>query len=463
MTLPPQNSIIGIWGFGRVGKSATAFFHARGYKLAVMDSNRNISSDNFIKEHAIPVYHQSEHDAFFSYCSYVLVSPGIDIRPCKEHAHQWISELDLFYALWQKPIIAITGSIGKTTTTSILTQLCHHNNIPVACGGNIGIPMLDLLPQRDTAAYAVLEVSSFQLEHCVSFAPDIALITNIHANHLDRHETLENYWHAKARIFAHQQKKQHLLAPLTLRERINECNFKSNLWHLSNTIPSDQELKAFSPDENIVWHTETAITLYRTMNYQTFQLPKALFACTFPMNALAVYSMFHIMQQVTNNEAIQNNFDCDYVSYPHRLELVATVNNITFVNDSKSTTIASTLAALERYNHAQIILLLGGLSKGANREELIAQLPRSVIFVACFGAEALQLAAWCAHYGFAHQIGNTLDEAFKVAYAHATANSTLLLSPSGSSFDLYENYEKRGEHFRTLVHQFEKQYPPQQL
>src|SRR5262249_3022121 len=155
------------------------------------------------------------------------------LKECLLHNHQWLCELDLFYTLWKKPIIAITGSVGKTTTASMLAQLCTYNNIPVALGGNIGTPMLDLLVQQNTAAWAILEVSSFQLEHCHFFAPDIAIITNLHQNHLDRHTTLEQYWLAKANIFMHQHKTHHIIAPLALYEAISAYNPQAYCWYLT--------------------------------------------------------------------------------------------------------------------------------------------------------------------------------------------------------------------------------------
>lgn len=452
MILPSTNTIIGIWGFGRVGKSAATYFHSQGYQIAIMDSDRNVSSDNFVQTHALPIFHQSEHDAFFSFCSYVLPSPGIDLQTCKKHNHQWVHELDLFYHLWQKPIIAITGSVGKTTSTSLLAQVCTYNDIPVALGGNIGTPMLNLLAQHDTTTYALLEVSSFQLENCSTFAPDIAFITNLYPNHLDRHESLDGYWHAKTRIFVNQHDGQHLIAPLSMRTQIEHYNPKAQIWYLTDTIPSSQDIDLLDDNQALVYLSHADMQLYRKSNYQTLELPKALFSSTFPLNALGIYTIAYIMNYVTNNEVKNISFDCDYVSHNHRLEYVATINNVTFINDSKATTIASTLAALDRYKETSIVLLLGGLSKGANRKELIKQLPQSVLYIACFGAEAMQLGAWCTEYGYAHGTFSTLDDAFCAAYNNATAKSTLLLSPSGSSYDLYKNYEERGDHFKQLVH-----------
>jgi UDP-N-acetylmuramoylalanine--D-glutamate ligase len=440
---------IGIWGFGRVGQSVAHTLLKRGYKIAVMDSDRNILSDNLIKTYDIPFFTQDEHDRFFDHCSVVIPSPGIDLRTCAVHEHRWLAELDLFQMLWKKPIIAITGSVGKTTVTSMLADLCKHNSIDVALGGNIGIAACTLLDTDPQADYAVLEVSSFQLELCRFFSPDIAIITNLYPNHLDRHPSYEDYWKAKSQIFKRQKTGEIIIAPWELRNRIQNENCAANIYYTSTKIVPPTEYETLSDQELLLCTVEEQIQIYKSCHYQTLFMPKALSTRTLPQNALTIYAALYA---ITHKRVSDLSFESDYVSRPHRLELVATKRGITFINDSKATTVESTLAGVERYNKQHVVLFLGGLSKGIHRESLIAQLPKNVVYVICFGAEAAKLAEWCAVYKKPHSIYTNLSDAFENSMHWITAETVMLFSPSGSSFDLYKNYEERGNHFKELVY-----------
>jgi UDP-N-acetylmuramoylalanine--D-glutamate ligase len=453
--LPSLDTRIGIWGFGRVGKSvAQALLHC-GYQIAVMDSDRNILSDNLLNHHNVVPFTQDEHDRFFDYCSLVVPSPGIDLRPCIPHKHTWLSELDLFQALWKKPIIAITGSVGKTTVTSMLADICRHNGIEVALGGNIGTAACTLLATHPTAEYALLEVSSFQLELCRFFAPHIAIITNLYANHLDRHDSYEAYWQAKAQIFIRQRDHAILIAPYALRNRIDQIPSASKRYYTSTEKLEKKDFES-SPHTTVVFDgIKNSVTVNKKRDYQTLAMPKSLLLQTLPENALICYAS---MYALTHNRVSTLSFEIDYVKHAHRLEVVSIKNGVTFVNDSKATTMASTLAAVEQYKNMPIILFLGGLGKGANREILIANLPTNVIHVICFGIEASTLASWCQLYNKPGTWYTTMPEAFTNALQWAQPGTILLFSPSGSSFDLYDNYEKRGDAFKQLVLSLPQKY-----
>src|SRR5581483_883729 len=138
---------------------------------------------------------------------YIIVSPGIDTRPYKDYHHKFISELDIFFHHCKIPIIAITGTVGKTSVTTLLSKMLQQHR-PIITGGNIGIGMLELLNNKSHNENVVLEISSFQLEHTRYFAPDVAILTNFYPNHLDRHATVENYFDAKCKLFMRQKKHQ---------------------------------------------------------------------------------------------------------------------------------------------------------------------------------------------------------------------------------------------------------------
>src|SRR5690606_28349772 len=143
-------------------------------------------------------------NTFLENNSYIIPSPGINVYPYASFAHKWLAELDLFNSEYKKPIIAITGTVGKTSVTHLLDQLLQKYTQRVLTGGNIGIGMLDLLSHPENTDVSLLEVSSFQLELCKSFAPDLAIWTTFSENHLDRHETIDKYFDAKYRILINQ-------------------------------------------------------------------------------------------------------------------------------------------------------------------------------------------------------------------------------------------------------------------
>ena len=233
---------IGVWGLGVVGKAAVRFFHKQGISVNVME-NREISAheQNFLTDHRATLYRQNDVTAFLASHDFCIASPGIDLRPYQQYQKQFITELDIFASFWQKPIIAITGSIGKTTVTHLLSQLLS-KKMRVATGGNIGIGMLDLLAEQDNADCALLEVSSFQLEQCTAFAPTVALWTNFHPNHLDRHGTSEEYFKAKAQLLLRQKETDHALVPLELLPMIRALIPKRPLLFFSITPPLGMKL-----------------------------------------------------------------------------------------------------------------------------------------------------------------------------------------------------------------------------
>ncbi len=438
---------IGVWGYGVVGKAVARFLVSHKKPIALFDTDGNKLSDNLLVGADILRFHGTEQlSDFFKACAYIIPSPGIDLRPYATYGNQYITELDLFQSYWHKPIIGITGSVGKTSVTTILGHLLNHNAIPTAVGGNIGIGSLDLVAQQENVSSALLELSSFQLEHTSQFKPSIAIITNLAANHLDRHGTLDEYFHAKAQIARYQTKNDLLITDWHLRERVRALNHLGSVWY-TGTAP-------LTPDDTLLPHeaywyaTEQEIVIVRKSDYQTLQKPETLFSATFPQNALMIFAT---LMRLCNNDASQLSFDCDNLSLPHRREKVATYKNLTFINDSKATSTLATLAAVEQYSPTPTYLLLGGLSKGVDRSGMFKELPQSVVEVICFGKEA-ELLCNAAHA--AQRQASThanLEEALAHAMHIAKQGSIILLSPAGSSFDLYANYEERGNHFKSLV------------
>lgn len=431
---------IGIWGFGLVGKSALSYATGQGAQCSIFDQRELTSDEKELITKQRATINKDLND-FLTYNDYILTSPGVDITPYKND-YPFICELDLFSSTWHKPSIAITGSIGKTTITSLISALVT-KKIAAVTAGNIGTPMLSILDQQDKVMIAILELSSWQLEYADHYSPDIAIITNLYPNHLDRHKTMTNYFQAKAHIFKHQQKHQTLIAPLDLREQITSTSIQSNCIWVNRTKPNEQLLDQLTTA--IYIDNDQVIHYYDNLEHKIMhcsELPQ----CTIQENWLFVLATLIQLQL-----PVESITDC-YLQLEHRIERVATHHNITFYNDSKGTTIEATLAALSQFQQEKIILFLGGLSKGVDRSKLIKQMPDNVIDIICFGQEANNLKHYCdLEQRNAHAFTN-LEEAFVYALSSTQDASIGLLSPSGSSYDLYNNYEERGKHFKQLVH-----------
>ena len=368
-----------------------------------------------------------------------------------------IEEVDLFYKEWKKPIIAVTGTVGKTSVVHLLSEILAHNGKNVATGGNIGTAMLDLLSQ--TAEYALLELSSFQLERADAFTPEIAIITNIYNNHLDRHGTFEKYVLAKCNLIKKQTSQQKTLVPWVLRTTIRALTDRP-IAYFSCQAVTPQDVAELHPHDTL--YTLQASQVHEDNEQQCpvnlVQIsrggqklvygPITLPALSHRENWLVLLATCDLLS--ISNEALS----LPPVTLPaHRLEKLRTKNDITFYNDSKATIIESTLAAVEQLNSKKIHLLLGGLSKGVDRSSLMQQFKGKVASIICFGHEAEILYEACQNSSIPVYKNFTLEDAFNTALTVARPGDIVLFSPSGSSYDLYNNYKERGDAFAALVKQ----------
>jgi UDP-N-acetylmuramoylalanine--D-glutamate ligase len=447
-----NKSRIGIWGFGAMGKSAVEYFHLHGYQISVMDKRLPTPQEQELLHKKNITWHnqnnQNEQKTFFNSSDFIIPSPGINISSTcyATHKDKWLPELDFFYQQFCKPIIAITGSIGKTSITHILAKLFQELSIPVAVGGNIGIPTFDLIAQQNTVDYALLEVSSFQLMHCTQFAPTIAIWTNFHPNHLDYHASQEEYFFAKYNLLKNQLADSYSLISLTLREQAPVKHSKNVRAYFSTTatIPTDLQ----NSERLYYISNNTIMRLADNTNTPLIELTPALQELSFIDNILVIAGICDLMKLDIN--ALHTV--ASTIKLPaHRVEKIKTINGVTFYNDSKATTTASALAAVEKLNHHPLHLFLGGLSKGVDRAPFVAQLKNKVKYIYCFGKEAQELYTMCKSNDIHAMHFATLDDAVAACTIAVEPHDYVLLSPAGSSFDLYENYEHRGNHFKELV------------
>lgn len=451
----------GVWGLGVVGKSVLRYLLKNATQfnvnqLTVMDKRTPTpDEEQFLRQHGIIYISQDNLASFFASNDIIIPSPGIDLTNVSEHFHKIITEIDLFYDAWKnqkKYIIGVTGTIGKTTVVHLLSDLLKHNGFQVTTGGNIGIPMFDIL--NEPAPWALLELSSFQLEKAKRFTADIAVITNILPNHLDRHSTLEAYTEAKYALMCHQNKpNQKALVPWSLRTTFKKySNRPLSLFSMSPVKQNDlhDDTLYYFDDQKLLKITKTTTT-----SYTIPPIPDISFKENW-LIILAVCEMLGLLKE---------GLAFPVLTLPaHRLQQVATINGLTFYNDSKSTIPQSTLAAVDHIhslssqNPTRIHLFLGGLSKGVDRSSVIPLLKSKIASISCFGVEADMLFEACRKAGITAFKHKSLEESFENCIAQAKVNDIILFSPSGSSFDLFKDYKERGEKFASLVLALEKAY-----
>jgi UDP-N-acetylmuramoylalanine--D-glutamate ligase len=491
---------LGIWGFGRVGKAAALFFARQGHhQITVMD-NRVLTAEEqeLLAKNKIAFINQDNPATFFETHDIILPSPGIDLAPWKSYSHKIVTELDLFSDAFKGSLIAITGTVGKTTSTTLLSQLLTAAGRAPLTGGNIGIPMFTLLSEQSSAekssakqqttkhpmtellttklaategsttersdpALALLEVSSFQLELCRHFAPDLAIWTNFFSNHLDRHANLNEYFQAKKQLFNHQRSDQHALLNADLvaaYPELLEIPATVNLFTAHN--PKTLNLPQLSENSSLFFIADLSRrstlrakadrTAYVTRNGAT----QALFSLddihviTFPENLLVVGAALHLLG--LDPATLFKTHDQNLSVPEHRLEPCTRYGTSVFYNDSKATTPQATLAAVKQLAPKPIKLFLGGLGKGIDREPMIRELAATTVrHIYCFGKEAEHLATLCTTYGIAHSAYKTLEPALAECIEVLQPDELVLFSPSGSSFDLFKDFEDRGRIFKALT------------
>lgn len=446
-----KNARIGIWGYGVVGKAAIEYFYRQGYQINVMDkrSFNDQEKENLLNKNC-NIYNETDKNNFFISHDYLFSSPGVNIAfDYPTYKHKWLNELDLFAAIFSKPIIAVTGSIGKTSVTTMLTNLLKLAHLPTCIGGNIGTATFDLLSQKDTVDCALLEVSSFQLEHCKTFAPQLAIWTNFHPNHLDHHGTEQDYFMAKYAIMKQQTDAQLSLVHLSLHNRIPKTNSTHIRSYFGSTKPTPDVLSQLTKSERIYFVENNVVMCYSENIYRPIiTLNNALLSFSFLENIVLLAAACDLLNL---DPALLYHIPSTTQLPEHRLEKVATINGVDFYNDSKSTTTASTLAAVEKFKHRPVHLFIGGLSKGVNREPFIAHLKQYVQYIYCFGKEAAEIYTFCIKNEISAQQFTDLDSAFAACITNIKSGDIVLFSPAGSSYDLYKNYEERGTHFKNLV------------
>jgi UDP-N-acetylmuramoylalanine--D-glutamate ligase len=352
-----------------------------------------------------------------------------------------ISEIEFAYRYANGRIVAITGSNGKTTTTLLTHHILQKAGLDVAVGGNVGTSFAGLVADGDNAYY-VLELSSFQLDGIREFRPHVAVLLNITPDHLDRYDhRMEKYVASKFRIAMNQREEDHFIHCADDPESnawLRSHSVKARTWPFSIQHSVDQG--AYLQDEH----------LHITTNRSTFHMSiieLALKGKHNVYNSMAAGIAARVLE--IRNEVVRDSLS-DFQNVEHRLEHVAMVHGVEFINDSKATNVNSTWYALESMAKP-VIWVVGGVDKGNDYGPLLPLVKEKVKAVVCLGTDNVRI-----HQVFGGLVPlivdtNSAEQAVATANSMAESGDVVLLSPACASFDLFENYEERGRRFKAAV------------
>lgn len=430
-----------ILGLGKTGLSIARYLDKCGQEYNVMDSRTNppgqeelasFANDSLIEWHAKTMQDYDE----------LVVSPGIaisrsEIQAAAEKGASIIGDIELFAQVNNKPVIAITGSNGKSTVTELVAELIDASGLKSAIGGNFGIPALDLLDSD--ADIIVLELSSFQLETTASLKPVCATILNISEDHLDRYLDYQAYIDAKQRVYRSAQ---------TIIFNQDDKNTHAQKGDTKGDVKENAKTVSFgltAADWKLDKNKENII------GKNNLQLPLNELKLQGIHNALNVAAAIALLNSagIEISKAVIKAAK-EYKGLPHRCEWVGNFSGVTYINDSKATNVGATLAAIESFSpqYKNIILIVGGDAKGADLAPLKGAITHFVKAMICFGQDAKQLFELAADKSY---LVNSLEQAVEKAAELAYAKDLVLLSPACASIDMFDNYMQRGNQFMELV------------
>jgi UDP-N-acetylmuramoylalanine--D-glutamate ligase len=448
-----KNKRVLVVGLGRSGVSSAFFLQEHGAKVIVSDSKAEAQLQSEVPallDRGISIETGRHGERTFRDQDLIVVSPGVPSdQPQLQHARTLgipvIGEVELAFRFLKGKVLAITGSNGKTTTTSLVGEILAKSGKKTLVGGNIGTPVISLAGQSTPETMVVLEVSSFQLESIEQFCPWVAAILNITPDHLDRHHTFQAYVDAKARLFENQGPSDIAVLNaddptcVALKDKVKG----SLLWFSrkqrveNGAFVSGDQIVFRQNDQRQNGQEQPVLSRSDIQLKGDHNLENVLAAVA--MTMVAGCTPQQVQQAVKEFRAVE-----------HRLELVATINGVTFYNDSKATNVDATVKALESFP-ANIHIILGGKDKGSDYTVLNPLLRERVKRVYLIGAATDKIASHVQNSTAVVRSG-TLERAVRQAFEAATAGDVVLLAPACASFDQFENYEHRGRVFKELVH-----------
>lgn len=436
--LEPETAKVLVVGVGVTGLSVAYYLQTLGFNFAVIDSRSKppLIDEFFHKMPDTPVFLGGFDESAFKVATHIIVSPGVSLNEATivraiAGGATILSDIDLFCCSTEAPIIAITGSNGKSTVTTMVGEMAKAAGKKAGVGGNLGTPALDLLG-LDAEIY-ILELSSFQLERTSVLNAAAATVLNVSADHMDRHADVAEYAHEKERVFNGDG-----VMVVNVDDPLVDAMRKQDRKTLTFSIKTVADFNLHIKDGiEYLSHKGT-----RLMPVSSVPLEGRHNAA----NALAALALGAAV-------GLDMQTMCDVLAkfrgLAHRMQRVAEIDGITWVNDSKATNIGACVAALQGYDR-KVVLIAGGDAKGADMNELepaIKEKAKSVVLMGKDAEKINQALKGCVPVYFAANMA----EAVKIAAGLAEKGESVLLSPACASLDQYKNYQERGDKFTKAV------------
>jgi UDP-N-acetylmuramoylalanine--D-glutamate ligase len=432
-----------VLGLARTGIESARFLAAKGVDVLVSDCRPepDLSEEvEALSGLSIRFFLGGEDRRWLDGVDYVIPSPGVPAEnPLLQEAQQRdigvLSEIELAYRFLRVPLVAITGTNGKSTTSTLVGEMLKAAGLKTFVGGNIGSPLVGFV--GGDWQWGVVEISSFQLEWVEQFRPRIAILLNLTEDHLDRYRDFEAYCRAKERIFAAQADEDIAILnrddPLVwaLKNRVRARVVSFGFSHVRHGV--------FATPEHIIWRSNAGEEKFPIGSVKI----QGVHNVENMMAAIAVAKAVQI-----SPPAIQKVLE-EFPGLEHRLEFVREKNGVRYYNDSKGTNVGAVVKSLASFS-APVILLAGGVDKGGSYAVIADEVKRTVRRLVLFGA-AKQIISKALGHLAETVIVDDLEAAVGDAFKHARPGDVVLLSPACSSFDMFRNYAERGRAFKALV------------
>ena len=438
-----KNKNITVVGAGRTGIETSNFLVSRQASVTLVDIKSRIELEKNIHSLFPKVRTLFECSEIPISSDLIVLSPGVAIHAsflegARKRGVQIISEIELASRFTKTPIIAVTGTNGKSTVTTLIGDILRQAGKKVAVGGNLGTPFIALLEQ-EPVDYFILEISTFQLEGIKTFRPDIAIILNITPDHLDRHKTVEEYVNLKGRISAFQNEEDILVLNKddeNVMKQGERCKAKKVFFSLLDKVAEGAYLKNGSiftyfdeKEQNIL----SVGKLQTAMQFQTENL----------LSAIVVATLVNATKSDIANVAMR------FKGLDHRVEWVRTVHGIDFINDSKGTNVGALHKSLKIFSRP-IVLIAGGKDKGGDFRVLKELFKEKVKHLVLIG-ETKNKFREILNGSFSYEDAESMEDAVGRAMKKSIAGDIVLLSPGCSSFDMFESFVERGNQFKEIV------------
>lgn len=453
-----KNKTVLILGAGKTG-IASAFFLSGKVKKILLSENQLEPVElkdkiNLLRKLGVETEFGKNSDEFINRSDLVVISPGISpnseiVKKLYSLKLPVISDIELAQYFTKKTIIGITGTNGKTTTTSLITHLINNSGKRAIACGNIGKPLIEAIDKSDrNTDYYVLEISSFQIYYSPTLACDIAICLNITPDHLDWHESPENYFKTKEKLFLQQNKNS--WSVLNYEDNlIRDFKTKNNIFYFSYTKPDNERLNSIP----YICFYEDNLLKIKEKNEITSVINKN------ELNIIGSHNIENALAGIAVSRIIGINYTDissglkSFKGVEHRLEYIKNIDSKAFYNDSKATNPEATIKAIEAFHGKKITLILGGKDKKTSLSEMVRTIKNKVSEVILFGEAKDRFFNELINQSFKEiKIVNDLHEVVKTSIKSNT--DIVLFSPACASFDMFKNYEERGKQFKELVSKY---------